>query len=112
MVPLIRTKPGRIHPHPTPKGKAVRTSTYVNLLHDQVTGRSCSGISHFFSQTPVDSFSKRQNQVETAIYGSEFMVARQAVEKIIDLRYTLRMFGVPLDEPSWLFGHNQLVVST
>jgi hypothetical protein len=99
---------------PVPKGKAVRTSTYAdaNLLHDQVTGRSCSGIIHFLNQTPIDSFSKRQNQVETAIYGSEFMAARQAVEQIIDLRYTLRMFGVPIDGPSWMFGDNQSVVTS
>jgi hypothetical protein len=99
---------------PTPKGKAVRTSTYAdaNLLHDQVTGRSCSGIIHFLNQTPIDSFSKRQNQVETATYGSEFMAARQAVEQIIDLRYTLRMLGVPLDGPSWMFGDNKSVVTS
>ena len=42
-------------------------------------------------------FSKQQNQVESATYGSEFMAARQAVEQIIDFRYTFRMLGVPLD---------------
>jgi hypothetical protein len=56
--------------------------------------------------------SKRQNQVETATYGSEFMVARQATERIIDLRYTLRSFGVPLDGPAWLFGDNKSVVTS
>jgi hypothetical protein len=51
-------------------------------------------------------------QVETATYGSEFMVARQAVERIIDLRYTLRSFGVPLDGEAWLFGDNKSVVTS
>ena len=99
---------------PVPKGKSVRTTTYVdaNLLHDLVTGRSCTGIEHFVNQTPVDWFTKRQNQVETATYGSEFMAARQAIEQIIDLRYTLRMFGVPLDGPAWLFGDNKSVVTS
>jgi hypothetical protein len=99
---------------PEPKGKPVRTSTYAdaNLLHDRITGRSCSGILHFLNQTPRDSFSKRQNQVETAIYGSEFMTGRQAVEQIIDILYTLRMFGVPIDGPSWLLGDNQSVVTS
>ena len=40
------------------------------------------------------------------------MVARQAVERIINLRYTLCSFGVPLDGPAWLFGDNQLVVTS
>ena len=72
---------------PTPKGNKVHTSTYcdANLLHDLVTGRSATGILHFFNQTPIDSFSKHQNQVEAATYRSEFMATRQAAEQIIDL---------------------------
>ena len=99
---------------PEPKGKAVRSTSFVdaNLLHDVVTGRSCTGIFHFLNQTPLHAFSKRQNQVETATYGSEFMAARQAVEQIIELRHTLRYLGVPLDGPAWLFGDNQSVVNS
>eukprot|EP00977_Amphora_coffeiformis_P003124 scaffold582_cov147-Amphora_coffeaeformis.AAC.1 len=94
---------------PTPKGRMVCTTSFVdaNLMHDVITGRSCTGILEFLNQTPIDWFSKRQNQVETATYGSEFMAARQATERIIDLRYTLRLFGVPLDGPAWLFGDNK-----
>ena len=99
---------------PEPKGKLVRTTSYkdANLMHDLVTGRSCTGVLHFLNQTPIEWFCKRQDQVETATYGSEFMAARQAIEQIIDLRYTLRMFGVPLDGPSWLFGDNKSVVNS
>ena len=107
--------PEQIDPNaPTPKGKPVRTTSFcdANLMHDLVTGRSASGIIEFLNQTPGDWMSKRQNQVETATYGSEFMVARQAVERLIDLRYTLRSFGVPLDGPAWLFGDNKLVVTS
>ncbi len=81
-------------------------------MHDLITGRSCTGVLHLLNQTPIDWFSKRQDQVETATYGSEFMAARQAVEQIIDLRYTLRSFGVPLDGPAWLFGDNKSVVTS
>jgi hypothetical protein len=97
-----------------PKGKPVRTTTFfdANLMHDMTTGRSATGILHFLNQTPIEWFSKRQKQVETATYGSEFVAARQAVEQIIDLRYTLRMFGVPLDGPSWLFGDNKSVINS
>eukprot|EP00977_Amphora_coffeiformis_P023320 scaffold13003_cov122-Amphora_coffeaeformis.AAC.1 len=79
---------------PTPKGRMVRTTSFVdanlmhdvitgrsctaNLVHDVITGRSCTGILEFLNQTPIDWFSKRQNQVETATYGSEFMAAGQA----------------------------------
>ena len=97
-----------------PKVKVVRTATYAdaNLLHNLVTGRSATGLLHFLNQTPIDTFSKRQNQVESTTYGSEFMAARQPVEQIIDLCYTLQMFGVPLDGTSWLFGNNKSVVTS
>jgi Reverse transcriptase (RNA-dependent DNA polymerase) len=97
---------------PIPKGKVVRITTYkdANLMHDLITGRSMSGVLHFINQTPVQWFSKKQNVVETATYGSEFMVARQATEQVIDLRYTLRMMGIPIDGPAWVFGDNQSVI--
>jgi hypothetical protein len=62
--------------------------------------------------TPIEWFSKRQNTVESATYGSEFTAARQATDQIVDLRYTLRMFGVPIDGPAWMFGDNQSVVTS
>ena len=99
---------------PPPKGKLMRTTTYAdaNLMHDFVTGRSMSGILHLLNQTPIQWFAKKQNTVETATYGSEFMVARQATEQILDLRYTLRMMGIPIDGKSWLFGDNQSVITS
>jgi hypothetical protein len=99
---------------PIPKGKVMRTTTYedANLYHDLVTGRSVTGILHILNQTPIHWFSKRQGRVQTATYGSEFMAARTAAEQIIDLRYTLRMMGIPLDGPSWMFGDNQSVITS
>jgi hypothetical protein len=71
-----------------------------------------SGIIHFVNQTPIQWFCKKQNIVETATYGSEFMVARQATEQIMDLRYTLRVMGIPIDGPAWMFGDNQSVITS
>ena len=81
-------------------------------MHDVITGHSASGILHFLNQTPLEWFSKRQVQVKTATYGSEFMAAQQAMEQIIDLHYTLRMFVIPLDGASWLFGNNKSIVTS
>ena len=44
--------------------------------------------------------------MDTATYGSEFVAARTAVERIIDLRLTLRYLGVPLRELDYMFGDN------
>ena len=99
---------------PSPRGRLVHTTTFfdANLMHDVVTGHSCTGVLHLLNQTPSSWFSSRQGQVKTATYGSEFMAARQAVEQIIDIHYTLRMFGVPLDGPAWLLGDNQAVINS
>jgi hypothetical protein len=60
----------------------------------------------------VEWFSKRQNTVEVATYGSEFVSGRIAVDQIVDLRLTLRYLGVPVDDKSYLFGDNQSVVTS
>jgi hypothetical protein len=98
---------------PMPKGKPVRITTTVdaNLMHCLITGRSLTGIIHFVNQCPIDWFSKKQNTVETATFGSEFVAARIATEQIMDLKYTLRMLGAPIDGPAWMFGDNESVVT-
>ena len=99
---------------PPPRGPAVTTTTYcdANLYHDKATGRALSGVLHFVNGTPIDWYCKRQATVETATYGSEFVVARIATEHIIDIRTTLRYLGVDVDGPSYLFGDNQSVVTS
>ena len=44
--------------------------------------------------------------------GSEFVAARIATEQIMDLQYTLRMMGVPLDGKAYMFGDNQSLITS
>ena len=99
---------------PTPLGKQVTLVTYVdaNLYHDLITGRSVTGIIHLANGTPFDWYSKKQNTVETATYGSEFVAARIAVDQITDHRTTLRYLGVPINQKSYMFGDNKTVVDS
>eukprot|EP00957_Ditylum_brightwellii_P024141 1820115-Ditylum_brightwellii.AAC.1 len=99
---------------PEPRGKPVMTTTFVyaSLLHDVIAGRSCTVIIHLLHKTPIDWFSKGQNNVETATYGSYFVAARTAVDQIIDLHYTLCILVVPLTGPFWMFGDNLFVVNS
>ena len=50
--------------------------------------------------------------METAVYGSEFMADRIAVEQIMVLRYMLMMLGVPIDGPAYLFGDNLSMITS
>jgi hypothetical protein len=99
---------------PEPKGKTVRLTCYVdaNLMHDFITGRSATGILHLMNLTPVDWFTRRQDTVETATYGSEFVAARIATEQVMDIRTTLRMMGVPIEEKTYMFGDNKSVITS
>ena len=53
--------------------------------------------------SPTVWYSKRQNTVEASTYGSEFVTMRILVEMFIALRYKLRLFCVPIDEPCNVF---------
>ena len=99
---------------PEPKGKMVRMTTFVdaNLMFCKTTGKAATGILHLVNQTPVDWFSRKQPTVKTATYGSEFVAAREATDQIIDLRYTLRSMGVPIEKSTWVLGDNRSVVTS
>ena len=84
----------------------------ANLYQDLAMGKSVTGALHFINQTPVIWFSKKQETVETATYGSEFMAARTAIQQIMALRLNLRYLGVPIHGATHLFGDNKSVVTS
>ena len=82
--------------HGEMRGKLIITTIFVdvNLLHDLITGRSCTGIIYLFNKTAIDCFSKQQNNIESATNGSEFVTAAcTAIDQIVDLWYTLHMLS-------------------
>jgi len=99
---------------PKPKGKDVVITMFAdaNLYHDRITGKSVTGLLMMLNKTPIDWLSKKHGCVETSTYGSEFVAARIATDKIIEMRYMLRMLGVPLSGPAYMFGDNLSVVNS
>jgi hypothetical protein len=97
---------------PEPRGRSVTISAFVDANHagNIITRRSHSGIFLFVQNAPIIWFSKRQNTVEAATFGSEFVALRICKELIVALRYKLRMFGVPIDRPANVFCDNRGVV--
>ena len=63
----------------------------------------------FGNKVSLVMYSKRQNSVQTRTFGSEFLALRQAVELMQALRYTLRLFGIPLDGPANVYCDNEVV---
>jgi hypothetical protein len=97
---------------PEPLGKSVQTICFVDADHagDRVSSRSRTGFLIFLNRALIDWYSKKQNTVETSVFGSEFCALKTATERIIALRYKLRMMGVPFDEPTFVRVDNMSVV--
>jgi hypothetical protein len=97
---------------PDPKGASVRITCFVDANHagNVVTRRSHTGILIFVQNAPIIWFSKKQNTVESASFGSEFVALRAARDMIVALRYKLRMFGIPIEGPASVLCDNQGVV--
>jgi hypothetical protein len=98
---------------PKPRGNPVNTTCFVDANHagNLVTRRSQTWILIFVMKSPIVWYSKRQNTVETSTFGSEFVAMRQATELIEAFRYKLRMFGIPIDGPTRVYGDNGAVIS-
>jgi hypothetical protein len=101
------------HNMPTPLGKIVRITEFVdaNLYFDLVTGRACTGILIFLNNTPMDWYCKKQSTVACATFGSEFVATKTATEKAYDIRYALRMMGIPVEYETYMFGDNLAVIT-
>jgi hypothetical protein len=100
--------------HHIPWGELMRSTSYQdsNIYHALITGRPLSGVIHFLKQTPTASFCNKQISVETATYGSDFMVARQDAKHFMDICYTLILVGLPLVGTYWKNDNNAFVITS
>ena len=98
---------------PQPRGKAFTIRAFVDSDHagDITTRRSRTGFIIFLNSSPIQWFSKKQTCVETSSFGSEFIAMKQCCEYLHGLRYKLRMMGIPVEGPSYIFGENQSVLA-
>jgi hypothetical protein len=97
---------------PEPKGTPIATTIFFDSdhAHDIETRRSISGVLVIVGSTPVLWKSKRQGSVATSTYSAEFCAMRLATEEAITIRYMLRSLGIPVNEPTKLFGDNLGVI--
>ena len=59
---------------------------------------------------PVAWSSKKQATIETSVFGSEFLALKHRMEYIRGLRYKLRMMGIPISGPAYVYGDNMSVI--
>jgi hypothetical protein len=98
---------------PTPLGKDVDLRMMVDSDHagDKTRRRSRSGILIFLNMALIDWLSKRQPTIETSVFGAEFVAMRLGIERLCGIRYKLRMMGIPLTGPSYIYGDNKSAIT-
>ena len=97
---------------PKPRGKEVDTRLYVDSDHagDKRIRRSRTGYFIFLNCALVIWRSAKQPTLETSVFGAEFVAMKNGMERVRGLRYKLRMMGVPLAGPTYVFGDNMSVI--
>ena len=78
---------------------------------DKATRRSRTGFMIYVNMSLVNWLSKKQSTVEGAVFGSEFVAMKTGVETLRGIRYKLRMMGVPIDGPTYIYGDNMSVIN-
>ena len=97
---------------PAPRGKSVVIRMMVDSEHagDVDDRRSCTGYMIYVQMSLIDWLSNKQANVEKAVFGSNFFAMTHGVETLRGPCYKLRMMGVPIDEPTYIFGDNMSVI--
>ena len=77
---------------------------------DKSTRRSRTGYLILLNMALVAWLSKKQSTVEGSVFGAEFVAMKSGVEALRGLRYKLRMMGVPIRGPTFIYGDNMSVI--
>jgi hypothetical protein len=102
--------PGK-YPQPRGLGFVMRAKVDADHAGDTVTRRSRTGFLVYLNCALVYWMSKKQASVESSSFGSEFVAMKQCCEYLRGLRYKLRMMGIPVNGPAYIFGDNQSVLA-
>jgi hypothetical protein len=97
---------------PVPRGKDVDLCLFVDSDHagEQSTRSSRTGFVIYLNMAPIVWFSKRQPTVESSVFVAEFFAMLNGIETCRGLHYKLRMMGVALSGPIFVYGDNMTVV--
>ena len=81
---------------PKPLGREVDLRMFVESDHatDETTRRSRTGYFIYVNSVLVNWLSKKQERIETSVFGAEFVAIKQGMEAVCGLIYKLRMMGV------------------
>lgn len=95
-----------------PLGREMIITVFVDadLAGEKVRKRSRTGFLVYLNRAPIYWYSKTQKQIETGTFGAEFIAMKQCCEYVRGLRYKLRIFGINVLQPAFVYGDNQAVL--
>ena len=70
-----------------------------------------TGFVIFLNHDMMDWFSKKQSTIETSVFGTEVCAVKHGIETLCGICYKLRMMGVPVSGPSYVFSDNMSFVT-
>ena len=65
----------------------------------------------FCNLAPIIWLSKQQATIETSVFGAEFVAMKHGIKMLRGLRYKIRMMGIPLSGPMYIYGDNKSQVT-
>jgi hypothetical protein len=97
---------------PVYREKEVDMRLFVDSEHavEHFTRRSRTGFVIYLNMAPIVWFSNRQPTVDSNVFGAEFVTMKNGIETFRGLCYKLRMMGVALSGPTYVYGYNIHVV--
>ncbi len=98
---------------PPPLGKDIDLHMMVDSDHagEKRTQPSHTGFIIFCNLAPIIWLSKQQATIESSVFGAESVAMRHGIETLRGLRYKIRMIGIPLSGPTYVYGDNKSQVT-
>ncbi len=98
---------------PPPLGKDVDLCMMVDSDHvgEKRSRRSHTGFIIFCNLAPIIWLSKQQATIETSVVGAEFVAMKHGIKTLRGLRYKIRIMGIPLSGPTYIYGDNKSQVT-
>jgi hypothetical protein len=98
---------------PEPLGKDLDICMMCDSDHagDKRTRRPCTGFLIFCNMALIDWVSKKHATIKTSVFGAEFLAMKHGIDKLQGLCYKLRMMGIPLTGPNFMYSDNKSQVT-
>ena len=93
-------------PEPGEKGVIIRMMVESNHAGDKETRRSRTSFFIYVNTGLIFWLSKKEPTIESSVFGTEFVAFKHGVEELRGLRYKLRIMGVPILLPFYVYGDN------